>query len=167
MNNMTLRRVQKEYKALQDDPKLLPNAIVVPNPDNLLEWHFVVYGLDAPYEGGVYHGLIILPQDYPKRPPEVRMYTPSGRFLTNQALCLSISNYHPESWNPGWKVYHVILGLISVMTEDVEFGIGMIMDSEQVRQKYAKDSIQFNTNRDQFNSLFKVCLFSEIDLSSF
>lgn len=83
---MTLRRVQKEYKNLQDDPTLLPNAIVVPNPDNLLEWHFAVYDLDEPYKGGVYHGVVLLPNNYPKSPPGIKVFTPSGRFLTNYKL---------------------------------------------------------------------------------
>ena len=156
MNNFTLRRIQKEYKMLQNDPELLPNALVVPNPDNLLEWHFVVYDLEGHYSGGVYHGVVFLPQNYPKSPPEIRMYTPNGRFLTNQALCLSISSYHPESWNPGWKFYQAILGLISVMTEDVEFGIGMIMESKEVRAQKAKESIEFNQNRPQFVKYFEV-----------
>jgi len=35
-------------------------------------------------------------------PPEIRMYTPSGRFEPNKPLCLSMSNYHPETWVPSW-----------------------------------------------------------------
>jgi ubiquitin-conjugating enzyme E2 J2 len=156
MNNLTLIRIQKEYKQLQDDPSLLPNAFVSPNPDNLLEWHFVIYGLDEQYKGGVYHGIINLPENYPKSPPGIKVLTPSGRFIPNASLCLSISNFHPESWNRGWKVYQVLLGLISVMNVDDENGVGMIYETKKVRQRYARDSMEFNMQKDIFKTLFKV-----------
>jgi ubiquitin-conjugating enzyme E2 J2 len=69
---------------------------------------------------------------------------------------LSISDWHPESWNPSWKIYQVILGLISVMSDDIENGVGMIMDSKEVRQKYAKDSNEFNLQSETFKTLFEV-----------
>ena len=156
MNNMTLRRIQKEYKSLQDDPSLLTNAVVVPNPDNLLEWHFAVYGLDDPYKGGVYHGVVLLPDSYPKAPPGIKVFTPSGRFMPNYKLWMSISDWHPESWNPSWQIYQVILGLISVMSEDVEFGVGMIMESKETRHKLAEESINFNLRNSTFKQLFEV-----------
>lgn len=36
-----------------------------------------------------------LPSDYPFKPPEVYMLTPSGRFEVNKKICLSISSFHP------------------------------------------------------------------------
>uniref|UniRef100_A0A7S3JFC2 UBC core domain-containing protein n=1 Tax=Euplotes harpa TaxID=151035 RepID=A0A7S3JFC2_9SPIT len=155
MEKVTLKRIQKEYQGLQENPGLLPNAFVVPNSDNLLEWHFAVYGLDEPYKGGVYHGVVILPENYPKAPPGIKVLTPSGRFTVNYKLCLSISDWHPESWNPSWKIYQIILGLISVMSEDVEFGVGMIMESKEVRRQFAKDSIEYNLRNPMFKKLFE------------
>ena len=28
----------------------------------------------------------------------------TGRFQTNVRLCLSMSDYHPESWSPAWTL---------------------------------------------------------------
>jgi ubiquitin-conjugating enzyme E2 J1 len=28
---------------------------------------------------------------------------PSGRFEIQKKICLSISNYHPEHWQPSWS----------------------------------------------------------------
>ena len=128
---------------------------MVPNPENILEWHFAVFGLEEPYKNGVYHGVVLLPSNYPKSPPGIKVFTPSGRFQINYKLCLSISDWHPESWNPSWQVYQVILGLISVMSEDVEFGVGMIADSKENRRKFAHDSIQFNLKKQIFKDLFR------------
>lgn len=54
--------------------------------------------------GGFYHGKLIFPPDFPFKPPSIFMLTPSGRFQTNTRLCLSISDFHPDTWNPAWTV---------------------------------------------------------------
>uniref|UniRef100_A0A3B5KSL6 UBC core domain-containing protein n=1 Tax=Xiphophorus couchianus TaxID=32473 RepID=A0A3B5KSL6_9TELE len=39
--------------------------------DNLFEWHFSVRGPpDSDFDGGVYHGRIVLPPEYPMKPPK-------------------------------------------------------------------------------------------------
>ncbi|KAL3092606.1 hypothetical protein niasHS_007815 [Heterodera schachtii] len=64
-----------------------------PMEDNLFEWHFSVRGLpDSPYAGGVYHGRIVLPADYPMKPPNLILMTPNGRFETNKKICLRNGN---------------------------------------------------------------------------
>ena len=66
-------------------------------------WYFVIFGLtDCPYEGGVYLGKIIFPLQYPLKPPGIQMITPNGRFKSKTRICMSMSDYHPESWNPAW-----------------------------------------------------------------
>jgi hypothetical protein len=71
--------------------------------DNLLEWHFTIRGpRDTEFEGGVYHGRIVLPPEYPMKPPSIMLLTPNGRFEVRKMICLSISAYHPETWQPAW-----------------------------------------------------------------
>lgn len=44
--------------------------------DNLFEWHFTIRGpKDTEFEGGVYHGRILFPSDYPYRPPDIVFLT--------------------------------------------------------------------------------------------
>ena len=91
-----LLRLQKEYQRLSREP--VPNIVAEPKPNNILEWHFVISGpADTPYAGGQYHGKLIFPSDYPYKPPAIMMLTPNGRFNTNTRLCLSMSDFHPES----------------------------------------------------------------------
>jgi len=73
---------------------------------------------DSPYDGGMYHGKLKFPNTYPYKPPSILMITPNGRFKTNTRLCLSISDFHPESWNPMWSVSSILTGLLSFMLED-------------------------------------------------
>ena len=51
---------------------------------------------------------------------------PSGRFETNTRLCLSMSDYHPESWNPSWSVETLLVGLQSFMYEENNTAIGSV-----------------------------------------
>ena len=46
------------------------------------------------------------------------LLTPNGRFETDRRLCLSMSDYHPESWNPSWSVETLLVGLQSFMYEE-------------------------------------------------
>lgn len=32
----------------------------------------------------------------------IYILTPNGRFKTNTSLCLTITSFHPDSWNPSW-----------------------------------------------------------------
>ncbi len=65
--------------------------------------------------GGFYHGKLLFPSDYPFKPPRIIMITPNGRFQTNRRLCLSISDFHPDTWNPAWSVATILTGLLSFM----------------------------------------------------
>lgn len=48
------------------------------------EWHCTLRGPDGTeFEGGLYHFRIVLPAEYPFRPPSIMMLTPNGRFELN------------------------------------------------------------------------------------
>ncbi|NXE71507.1 UB2J2 enzyme, partial [Calcarius ornatus] len=80
--------------------------------------HYVVRGPElTPYEGGYYHGKLIFPREFPFKPPSIYMITPNGRFKCNTRLCLSITDFHPDTWNPAWSVSTILTGLLSFMVE--------------------------------------------------
>lgn len=59
-----INRLQKEYRALLRDP--VPDIIAHPCEKSILEWHYVLKGSpESPYEGGVYHGKVVFPSEYP------------------------------------------------------------------------------------------------------
>ncbi|KAK6037270.1 hypothetical protein COOONC_25225, partial [Cooperia oncophora] len=55
-------------------------------------------------------------------------------FMTNSRLCLSISDYHPETWNPGWTVSSILVGLHSFMNEE-SLATGVINEPLAKRRK--------------------------------
>ncbi len=90
----------------------------------MFEWHFTVRGPpDSDFATGVYHGRIILPTEYPMKPPSIIMLTPNGRFEVNKKICLSISGHHPESWQPSWSIRTALLAIIGFMPTE---GLGAI-----------------------------------------
>ena len=70
---------------------------------------------DSPYEGGLYHGKVKFPDEYPFKPPSIFMLTPNGRFETGRRLCLSMSDFHPETWVPAWSVATILNGIQTLL----------------------------------------------------
>tara|TARA_B110000091_G_C13396359_1_gene302273 strand:+ start:87 stop:416 length:330 start_codon:yes stop_codon:yes gene_type:complete len=104
MSSVALTRLRKEYKAMQTKP--VDSIRAEPDERNILEWHYVLEGAkNSPYSGGFYHGVVTFPKEYPFKPPQIKMLTPNGRFEIGTRLCLSMSDFHPESWNPMWSKY--------------------------------------------------------------
>ncbi|RHY19994.1 hypothetical protein DYB30_011152 [Aphanomyces astaci] len=134
------KRLRKEYIDLQSNP--IDNIEAVPLESSILEWHYVIRGVGV-YDGGYYHGKVIFPTEYPWKPPSIYMLTPNGRFKTNKRLCLSMSDYHPESWNPAWNVGTILVGLFSFMNEQTRT-TGSIESSRDDKRKLADASLAFN-----------------------
>lgn len=141
--NLGTKRLIKEHKDLQESKTNL-NFVAEPDPDNIFDWHFCIYGLkECAYEGGFYHGMLKFPKEYPMKPPSVLMITPSGRFYEKQRICLTISDYHPESWNPVWKVESILFGLMSFMLSE-EHSVGSMTQSAAERKALAAKSLDWN-----------------------
>lgn len=152
MSNVCLKRLQKELVAIQKNP--VQSISTTPNENNLLEWHYVIEGpKDTVYEGGYYHGILRFPKDYPYKPPSILMLTKNGRFRQNFRLCLSMSDYHPETWNPMWSVASILQGLLSFMVDD-QATLGSIEATNEARRKLAKESLRENLKNPTFCRLF-------------
>lgn len=75
----------------------------------------------------MYHGRILLPPEYPFKPPAFMMLTPSGRFETGVKICLSISSHHPEHWQPSWSVRTALTALIAFMPSPGQGALGSLV----------------------------------------
>ncbi|WPH02013.1 ubiquitin-conjugating enzyme e2 6 [Acrodontium crateriforme] len=132
------KRLTREFQTLSTNPP--PYITAHPSESNILEWHYILTGPPStPYEGGQYWGTLVFPPDYPFAPPAIRMHTPSGRFRCDERLCLSISDFHPKSFNPAWEVSTILLGVLSFMTSE-EMTTGSISATEAERKILAARS---------------------------
>mmetsp|Transcript_1067 Transcript_1067/g.2589 ORF Transcript_1067/g.2589 Transcript_1067/m.2589 type:complete len:370 (+) Transcript_1067:145-1254(+) len=138
-NSPSIRRILADVRELQRDPS--DQYAARPLDDNMFDWHFVIRGpVGTDFEGGVYHGRIILPNDYPFKPPSIMILTENGRWEVNTKICLSISAYHPEDWQPAWGIRTILEALISFMTTPGEGAVGALDYSSQERQRLATES---------------------------
>ncbi|KAM3232996.1 putative ubiquitin-conjugating enzyme E2 33 [Capsicum chinense] len=147
-----VKRLQKEYRALCKEP--VSHVVAHPSPNDILEWHYVLEGSEGtPFAGGFYYGKIKFPPEYPFKPPGISMVTPNGRFMTQKKICLSMSDYHPESWNPMWSASSILTGLLSFMM-DTSPTAGSVTTTVAEKQKLAKASLAFNCKNPTFRKLF-------------
>ncbi|KAG9159043.1 hypothetical protein Leryth_018585 [Lithospermum erythrorhizon] len=147
-----VKRLQKEYRALCKEP--VSNVVARPLPNDILEWHYVLEGSDGtPFAGGYYYGKIKFPPEYPFKPPGISMTTPNGRFMTQKKICLSMSDFHPESWNPMWSVSSILTGLLSFMM-DTSPTTGSVTTTVEEKHRLAKASLAFNCKNATFRKLF-------------
>ena len=120
-------------------------------------WHFSFTGIDPyteisripeaaanPYRNGVYHGRLILPKTYPMNPPRIQLLTPNGRYAIGHDICLSVSNYHPETWQLSmWNIVSIVESLrYHMMTSNIQNEIGTIQPpvSFEKKQLFAEQS---------------------------
>lgn len=137
------KRLTREYKTISENPP--PFISAHPSESNILEWHYILTGPPGtPYVDGQYWGTLNFPPDYPFAPPAIRMHTPSGRFQPSTRLCLSISDFHPKSFNPAWEVSTILLGLQSFMTSE-EMTTGSLSATEAERKLFASRSRWWNS----------------------
>ena len=138
----SLRRIQADIRELSIDPSDQYHA--APLEHDMFEWHFTIRGAPGTdFEGGVYHGRILLPPEYPFKPPNIVFMTPSGRFETNTKVCLSFSSFHPELWQPAWGIRLILEALISFLPTPADGAIGALDWTKEERVKLAKESVKF------------------------
>lgn len=137
-----VKRLMKEAEELSSATELY---FAQPLEDNLFEWHFTIRGpSETDFDGGVYHGRILLPAEYPMKPPSIIMLTHNGRFKVHQKICLSISGHHPETWLPSWSIRTALLALIGFMPTLGEGAVGSLDYTKEEREDLAKKSLSFH-----------------------
>jgi len=141
-----VQRILKEIREL----KKVKSSLLVADPleDNIFEWHFTMRGpRNTEFEGGIYHGKIILPSEYPLKPPDIIFLTPNGRFEVGKKICLTISSHHAETWSASWSVRTVILAIMGFFPTRGDGAIASLDWSKQERQKLATASLKWKCEK--------------------
>lgn len=91
--------------------------------------------------------------DYPFKPPDIKLFTPSGRFKPETKICTSMTSFHPSTWNPAWSVATILTGLLSFMLSE-EITTGSMTASSGDRKALAEKSHAFNIGNKKFRDIF-------------
>ena len=68
-----VKRLLREAQELAQPAELY---FAQPLEDNIFEWHFTIRGpSDTDFDSGIYHGRILLPAEYPMKPPSIILLT--------------------------------------------------------------------------------------------
>lgn len=113
---MAARRIQKELEDIQTNPLDACTAGPVTESD-LYTWEATIFGpKDSPYEGGVFQLVLVLPVNYPFKPPRVafttKIYHPN--IGPTGAICLDILK---DQWSPALSIAKVLLSISSLLTD--------------------------------------------------
>jgi ubiquitin-conjugating enzyme E2 J1 len=137
--HFAVKRINSELAELQKNPS--KNFLALPIETDLFDWHFTLKGpQDSVYSEGLYHGRLILPLNYPLKPPKFLMFNQSGRFEVGREICMSNTSFHPDEWQPAWTIRTILEGLISFFPEETEGAIGALRASEDTRRALATNS---------------------------
>jgi ubiquitin-conjugating enzyme E2 J1 len=138
----SLRRIQADIRELALSPSDRYHA--APLESDMFEWHFTIRGSDGTdFEHGIYHGRILLPPEYPFKPPHIIFLTKSGRFEINTKICLSFSAFHPELWQPAWGIRLILEALIAFLPTPADGALGSLDWTSAERKALAKESQRF------------------------
>ncbi|KAF9965804.1 hypothetical protein BGZ70_004112 [Mortierella alpina] len=131
-----VKRIMQEARELVRDPSTDFSAN--PLETDIFEWHFTIRGPEeTEFEGGLYHGRILLPNNYPFAPPSLMFLTPNGRFELHKKVCLSITGYHPEYWQPAWGIRTVLVAVMGFLPTQSKGAIGGLDTSVTARKTLA------------------------------
>ncbi|OII73816.1 Ubc6p like ubiquiting conjugating enzyme [Cryptosporidium ubiquitum] len=162
-----LSRILREYREIQKEPSSYWCAFPI-NMDEPYEWHFTIKGpAGTEFEGGMYHGRILLPHSYPFSPPSLMMLTGNGRFEVGKKVCLSASNYHPELWQPAWGIRTMLDALHAFFPTPGEGAIHSLDWSPEIRKKLAKDSVNWRCNTCQETNMETLSRLSPEDQTTY
>merc|ERR1711862_467790 len=151
--------IQADVRELALEPSDRYHA--APLEDDMFEWHFTIRGPEGTeFEGGYYHGRILLPPEYPFKPPHIIFTTPSGRFETHTKRCLSFTAYHQELWQPAWGIRLILEALISFLPTPADGAIGALDWTKEERRRVAKER-DINTKA-RWNNLFFVSMYDHL-----
>ena len=132
-------RIRNEMKNMVENHS--EDLFAYPLENNPLNWHFSIKGpKNTEFEGGFYHGILDLQNNYPENQPVIQFVTPNGRFQVNTALCLYTLNN--KKWQTEWTLINLLEALINYMPIQ-ESHTGSISESKEKRVEYAKNSSQF------------------------
>ncbi|XP_034215604.1 ubiquitin-conjugating enzyme E2 32-like [Prunus dulcis] len=91
--SMAARSIQQELEKMQSNPSDDFKCLALES--NPRDWQFAIRGPNGTeFEGGIYHGRIKIPEEYPHKPPIITLLTENGRFKTQTEI--NIFYWGPE-----------------------------------------------------------------------
>ncbi|XP_021819531.1 ubiquitin-conjugating enzyme E2 32-like [Prunus avium] len=122
----------EEYRAIQSNPS--DDFYCRTLERNPYEWQFGIRGASGTeFEGGIYHGRMQFPKEYPSKPPSFTLLTENGRFKTHNKIRIRRLN----DWQPSWGVRDALYALIDEMPTYPDGELGSVEYNKEERRDLA------------------------------
>ncbi|KAI5319849.1 hypothetical protein L3X38_039557 [Prunus dulcis] len=127
-----VRRILEEYMLIHSNPSDDFDCRMLER--NPYEWQFGIRGASGTeFEGGIYHGRIQFPKEYPSEPPFFTLLTENGRFKTHNKIRIRRLN----DWQPSWRVRDALDALIDEMPTYPDGELGSVEYNKEERRDLA------------------------------
>ncbi|XP_020423693.1 ubiquitin-conjugating enzyme E2 32 [Prunus persica] len=124
-----VRRIVEEYRWIRSNPSDDFDCRMLER--NPYEWQFGIRGASGTeFEGGIYHGRIQFPKEYPSKPPSFTLLTENGRFKTHNKIRIRRLN----DWQPSWRVRDALDALIDEMPTYPDGELGSVEYNKEERR---------------------------------
>ncbi|XP_021829113.1 ubiquitin-conjugating enzyme E2 32-like [Prunus avium] len=127
-----LTRILEEYREIESNPSDdFKCGMLERNP---YKWQFGFRGIfGTEFEGGVYHGWIQFPEEYPLKPPSFTFLTENGRFKPYNKIRIRRLN----DWQPSWGVRDALDALMDEMPTYPDGELGSVEYNKEERRVLA------------------------------
>jgi len=148
-----MRILPAQLKKLVADPH--PYLSVVLDTTDIRIWYVRIAGLDTPYKGGEYIFMLIVPDEFPHKPPRLIFLTPNGLFIPGHKVCISVGEFHTDDgpgrdgaygWRPalGMSGFAAQVMNALICSDTLGSGIGITQSSPAEKKRLAEASRAYN-----------------------
>ena len=136
---MAIRRIQREIQNLHANP-IANISVGYDSNDPMKCYGYIIGAVDTPFEGGIFRVEITFPDDYPFKPPSVKMLTKiyHPNISTGGDVCITITK--KDYWNPALTIGKVLVSICSMLT-----------DPDPTDTFHSAMGNEYMNNREQYN----------------
>ncbi|XP_008238228.1 PREDICTED: ubiquitin-conjugating enzyme E2 32-like isoform X2 [Prunus mume] len=129
---MTSNYIQMELMEMQSNPSRDFKCLALES--NPRDWQFAIRGPNGTeFAGGIYHGQIKIPEEYPEKPPVLSLLTENGRFKTQTRIDYNFGDF----WGPHNRVRDALLALIELLPAYPDGKLGSVEYDKKERRALA------------------------------
>ncbi|XP_021832537.1 uncharacterized protein LOC110772415 [Prunus avium] len=121
------RLIKAELKEMQSNPSNDFKCLAL--EDNPYDWQFAIRGLNGTeFEGGIYHGQMQFPVEYPNQHPIFTLLTENGLFKTHTGINLN------HNFGEPFTVRRALLELIDLLHTHPNGALGSVLEVEHNKE---------------------------------
>ena len=148
-SSMSLKRIKKELRDMIANPSEMERAEPW-GDEELYKWVGTIFGpKGSPYENGLFYVSIILPQNYPFRPPKVQFTTKVFHPNVNAKGQLSL-DILGTNWSPALTISKILYSL-SVLLENPDPDCPLV---PEIAKLFKVDRCKYNQTAKEWTSKY-------------